>query len=172
MPVRPLPLGKHLWCFRISQVYSYNESKVNLAATKKPLQPHMSSDAYSQGTAVSRGDQARLAQEVPQTPRGRSSLAGRCGGGSRAAAALLLPHSRSCRRSTGSSSARSPRHPAGLPRLPQAEEQELFPTRQPFSLQHTSPQGNTVSGSLWSHFSRSFLSKSYCHYHCFWWCRL
>lgn len=43
-----------LTMFKNFQVYSNNESKINLAATKKPLQTHMSSETRSQGTAVSR----------------------------------------------------------------------------------------------------------------------
>lgn len=46
-----------LTMFKNFQVYSNNESKINLAATKKPLQTHVRSETRSQGSAVSRWDQ-------------------------------------------------------------------------------------------------------------------
>lgn len=86
-PMRPLRLGEHLWCLKISQVYSNNESKINLAATRKPLQPHVSSQTWSQGVSA-QARPARLAPEVPQTLSVTP-----CGGSNSAAAApSFLPN--------------------------------------------------------------------------------
>lgn len=64
--MRLLRLGEHLWSLKISQVYSNNENKTNLAATRKPLKPHVSSQMCSQAVSA-QVRLARLILEVPQT---------------------------------------------------------------------------------------------------------
>lgn len=93
-PMRPLRQGEHLWCLKFSQVYSNNESKTNLAATRKPLQPHVSSQMCSQSVSAKLRP-SRLTLEVPHT----LSVTPCCGSIGAADAPSFLPN-KPCPRST------------------------------------------------------------------------
>lgn len=110
---------------KISQVYSNNESKTNLAATRKPLQPHVSSQMGSQGVSA-QVRLARLILEVPQTQVSHPAVG---------AMMQLLPLL-SCQT--------NPAHEAlfQLSKEPQAPCHPPSPAAsvlQPFSLHHTLP---------------------------------
>lgn len=137
--MKPLRLQEHLWCLKISQVYSNNESKTNLAATRKPLQPHVSSQTCSQGVSA-QVRLARLALEVPQT----HCVTPCCGSNDAAAAPSFLPN-KPCPWSTVPAQQGAP---GTLPSsLTCCQWQGKLST---FFLHHTLPWVNIFSWPLWS----------------------